>query len=335
METPKLITTELIFGADVFDQLAGEWDMLAQIGMTATPFQSLAYQRAWWTHLGPGALTTITVRENGELHAIGCFYHVDGVIHFNGCVEETDYLDLICAPDSAEIAWNTIIDVLTSASYPDWHTLDLCNIPAASPSRGILERIAAERGLTYSAEVQEVCPVIALPDSFDAYLETLDKKQRHELRRKLRRAAGAEAQLTVIGRNDDLPAAVNSFLDLLQQSTPEKQAWLNDGRRAVFHETAQAALAAGTLQLMFLEVDGQRAASLFNFAYKGRIWVYNSGLDPDAFGYLSSGVVLTALAVERAIEIGCHEFDFLRGNETYKYQFGATDTEIYRLHLSR
>lgn len=151
----------------------------------------------------------------------------------------------------------------------------------------------------------------------------------------MRRAAGADAQLRIIGENDDLAEAIDAFLVLLQKSTIEKEAWLNDERRAVFHETAQAALEAGTLQLMFLEVDGQRAAALFNFAYNDRIWVYNSGLDPDAFGYLSSGVVLTAQAIEKAIEIGCREFDFLRGNETYKYQFGATDTEIYRLQLSR
>ncbi|MCO5207520.1 MAG: GNAT family N-acetyltransferase [Anaerolineae bacterium] len=330
-----MTTTDLIFGAAAFEQLTDEWDALAQRGMTDTPFQTLAYQRAWWTHLGPGLLTTITVRDDDQLHAIGCFYVVDGIVHFNGCVEETDYLDLICAPDSAETAWNAVIDVICSADYPDWHTLEFCNIPEASPSRAILERISAERKLSFSADIQEVCPVIMLPTSFDAYLDTLDKKQRHEIRRKLRRAAGADAQLRIIGENDDLAEAIDAFLVLLQKSTIEKEAWLNDERRAVFHETAQAALEAGTLQLMFLEVDGQRAAALFNFAYNDRIWVYNSGLDPDAFGYLSSGVVLTAQAIEKAIEIGCREFDFLRGNETYKYQFGATDTEIYRLQLSR
>ena len=92
---------------------------------------------------------------------------------------------------------------------------------------------------------------------------------------------------------------------------------------------------AGTLQLMFMEVDGSKAATLFNFDYNGRIWVYNSGLDPAAFGQLSLGVVLTAKAIEWATENGRSEFDFLRGNETYKYRFGAKDTEIYRITLKK
>ena len=94
-------------------------------------------------------------------------------------------------------------------------------------------------------------------------------------------------------------------------------------------------MADGTLQLMFIEVDGRRAAALFNFVYKGRTWVYNSGLDPDAFGRLSLGVVLSAAAIETATQLGFHSFDFLRGDETYKYRFGAKDTEIFRLMIGR
>lgn len=327
--------TELIPGSAAFDQLAGEWDALARRSMTDTPFQTLAYQKSWWTHLGPGNLWTVAVRSDDDLAAIGCFYVVDGLVHFNGCVEETDYLDLITPAASAETAWRAVLDVIMSDAFPAWHALELCNIPAESPTREILTGLSAEYGLTFSTEQQEVCPIITLPETFDAYLAGLDKKQRHEIRRKLRRARGAEAELIITDETRDLRADVDTFLDLLQKSTAEKSDWLNDERRAVFHETAAAAQANDTLQLMLLQVEGQPAAALFNFDYNGRVWVYNSGLDPDAFGYLSSGVVLTARAIERAIDQGRREFDFLRGNETYKYRFGATDTEIFRIRMGR
>ena len=61
----------------------------------------------------------------------------------------------------------------------------------------------------------------------------------------------------------------------------------------------------------------------------------SSGLDPAAFAALSPGVVLTAAAIERAIDLGRAEFDFLRGDEEYKYRFGAIDHSIYRLTLQR
>ncbi len=329
--------TKVIHGSSAFSELASEWDTLAQNGMTDTPFQTRAYQQAWWTHLHPpqATLHTVTVWQSNEPVAIACFYLLDGTLYFNGCVEETDYLDLIASADKAQAAWTAVFDRLCSPDFPTWHALDLCNIPEASPSRPILRQIAEQYGFHWHEEINEVCPVITLPQTFDEYLDTLDKKQRHEIRRKLRRAHGAGVSIRQIGPEDNLEQAVNDFLTLLQLSTFEKRDWLNDGRRAVFHETARAALENGTLQLLFAEIEGERAAALFNFDYKNRIWVYNSGLNPTIYGNLSIGVVLTAKAIEMAIENGRSEFDFLRGNEEYKYRFGATDTRIYRVQITR
>ncbi len=330
--------TELIHGSDVFTRLAGEWDALARRGITDTPFQTLAYQQAWWTHLHPGngRLHTVTVRnDEQELLAIACLYNLDGALYFNGCVEETDYLDLIATAEHAETAWQAVLDCLCRPDFPEWQSLDLCNVPEASPTRSILAQEAQRRGFLFRENINEVCPVIELADTFEGYLDSIDSKQRREIQRKLRRAEAAEAEMVVVGPDDDVDTAVTDFLDLLQKSTFEKRDWLNDGRRAVFYDAARAAHQAGTLQLIFMEVRGKKAAALFNFDYKGRIWVYNSGLDPALFGALSLGVVITAKAIEHAVENGRTTFDFLRGNETYKYRFGAADTRIYRLHLER
>lgn len=334
-----VMQTTLISGTAVFTELAAEWDALAARGMTNTPFQTLAYQQTWWQNLQPSQanLQTIVVRRpTGELAAVACLYNTpEGIVHFNGCVEETDYLDLICAPEDAAAAWTAVFNLLCSPQFPDWTTLELCNIPAASASRTILPPLAQKQGLAVTEIINEVCPIIQLPATFDDYLDSLDSKQRREINRKLRRAAGAGAAVHIVSPEDDLTKEVDAFLDLLQKSTFEKRDWLTANRRAVFHETAQSAQANGTLQLMFAEVAGQKAAALFNFDYQDRIWVYNSGLDPSAFGALSLGVVLTAKAIEHAIENGRSQFDFLRGNETYKYRFGAKDTEVYRITISR
>ena len=331
-----MLTTDLLWNEDVFTELGPVWDDLAQGSMTDTPFQTLAYQRAWWRHLGPADLVAVRVRdEAGAVVGIAPFFNKDGTLHFNGCVEETDYLDLICRSDNAGAVWTAVIDCLCSDEKITWNALDLCNIPAESPSRDLLPQLAESRGFSFATEIQEVCPVITLPDSFDAYLSGLDKKQRHEVRRKLRRAKGAEATLRQVGPDDDIVEEVDRFLVLLQKSTPEKNAWLNEGRRAVFHEVAKAALEAGTLELLYFVADGVHAAALFNFNYSGRTWVYNSGLDPEQFGHLSAGVVLSSWSIEKSINEGNDVFDFLRGNETYKYRFGAEDTTIHRVQISR
>jgi CelD/BcsL family acetyltransferase involved in cellulose biosynthesis len=333
------MVTDIFEGEQAFEILSHEWDALAVAGMTDTPFQQLAYQSAWWRNLQPrgAALYTLAVRDADDLlTGIAVLYlTADGILRFNGCVEETDYLDLIARAEDAHDVWTSVFDCLFDDGFPSWRRLELCNIPETSPTRTILPEVAAYHRMTVVESVNEVCPVIELPSSFDAYLESLDSKQRRETKRKLRRAAGAEAALQMLSAEEDPARAVEDFLDLLQKSTFEKRDWLNEGRRTLFHETAQAAQKNGTLQLLFLVVNGKKAAALFNFDYADRIWVYNSGLDPELFAALSPGVVITALAIEKAIEDGRSEFDFLRGDEEYKYRFGAKDTAVYRLQLDR
>lgn len=332
------MATICIEGPTAFTELAAEWDTLARSGMTDTPFQTLAYQQSWWSNLHPETATLYTFAtrdESGELRGIACLYHYDNGLHFNGCVQETDYLDLITAAEDASWVWAEVLGCLRASELPSWQTIDLCNIPAASVTRSTLASLAAQNELSITESVMEVCPIITLPATFDDYLDGLDSKQRREISRKLRRADAADVTTTIVGAEEDLHAAVDEFLELLQSSTYEKRDWLNEGRRAVFHEVAAAAQKAGTLQLMFSAVDGNRAAGLFNFDYKDRIWVYNSGLDPSQYGALSLGVVLTTAAIERAIADGRKTFDFLRGDEEYKYRFGAVDTAVYRLTMRK
>lgn len=332
-----MFSAKIIFGPDVFTQFsAAEWNQLVEGGMTNTPFQRHAYQAAWWRHLGEGELLTVVVTDQeGALRGLAPFNLRNGRLVFNASKEETDYLDIVTRGADAEEVWEKIIDCLCSEDCPAWDVLDCYNIPADSPSKNILPRLASSRGFLFTEEVAEVCPVVYLEHDFEGYLAGLDKKQRHEIRRKMRRANGAEAALHLVNQEDDLTAQVDIFLDLLQKSTPEKGAWLNEGRSALFHEVAQAALADGTLLLMFMEMDGEAVSALFNFCYNGRVWVYNSGLDMTRFGHLSLGVVLTAQAIKFATENQCQTFDFLRGNEGYKYRFGAQDTVIYRVQVHR
>jgi len=330
--------TSIIHGDRVFADLADEWDTLAKESIIDTPFQTLAYQQSWWTHLQPAdsrLFTIISREENGRLLSIACLYQMGDLLHFNGCIEETDYLDIITRAEDAEEAWSAVFNTLHSDEFSNWEVIDLCNVPANSPTRQIVPTLAAQHELFFQEVIHEVCPIITLPATFDAYLAQIDSKQRREVKRKMRRAAGAEVQFVAITDGEELETAVNEFLDLLQASMHEKRDWLTNGRRAVFHDTARAALEAGSLQLLFAEVEGVRGATLFNFDYNDRVWVYNSGIDTSQFGNLSLGIVLTAHAIEKAIENGRSEFDFLRGNEIYKYRFGAKDTEIFRLHIAK
>jgi CelD/BcsL family acetyltransferase involved in cellulose biosynthesis len=105
--------------------------------------------------------------------------------------------------------------------------------------------------------------------------------------------------------------------------------------QAFFFDVAGVLHEEGWLQLAFVELVGEKAASLLNFDYGGAILVYNSGYDPLSYRSLSPGIVVTARSIEHAIEQGRGTFDFLRGDEEYKYRFGAHDTEVRRLLVAQ
>jgi CelD/BcsL family acetyltransferase involved in cellulose biosynthesis len=339
-----VLKTKLILGNKIFSAVSpADWDHLARGAITDTPFQTHAYQQAWWTNLGRGELVSAVVTDEfDQLVGLAVFLLEEGVLQFNASKEETDYLDIIVKAEQAEAVWSAVLDCLcTNQACPAWATLDCWNIPSESPSKSILPQLAQSRGFSFSfslsEERAEVCPAIPLSETFDEYLAGINKKQRGEIRRKMKKAAEAGVSVQVIGAQDDLDLAIKDFLHLLQCSTPDKKGWLEElpTRGEVFHTVAKAALEAGTLLLMFTVIDGERISALFNFIYDGRVWVYNSGNDISKYPNLSLGWVLTAHAIQQGIERGCHTFDFLRGDETYKYRFGAKDTEIFRLTLKK
>jgi CelD/BcsL family acetyltransferase involved in cellulose biosynthesis len=115
-------------------------------------------------------------------------------------------------------------------------------------------------------------------------------------------------------------------------SHPAKAKFLEDPQNmAFFRAIAPITAACGWLQLTFLTVDGVPAAGYLNFDYNNRILVYNSGLLPEGYAHLSPGIVLLTYNIRYAIEHGRKAFDFLRGNEEYKYRMGGVDQPVMAL----
>jgi CelD/BcsL family acetyltransferase involved in cellulose biosynthesis len=126
-----------------------------------------------------------------------------------------------------------------------------------------------------------------------------------------------------------LEQEVDDFLELMAYEQ-DKAKFLTPAMRKQMHAIVQAAYKAGWLQLAFIEVNGKKAAGYLNFDYMNHIWVYNSGLD-FRFGELSPGWVLLGNLLEWANEHQRKYFDFMRGDEEYKYRFGAVDRRVMRL----
>ncbi len=337
-----------------FTALQPEWNDLLRRSRFDTVFLTWEWQYTWWQHLGRrrGPLYLLAARQDGRLVGILPLYESrsedDVALNVVGCIEVSDYLDLIIEAGQEDAVYAAFLAWLAGPQAPPWTVVDLCNQPAASLSHTRLPELARAAGFQADVAQEDVCPVIDLPrpptdDSagleaaWELYLAGLDKKERHEIRRKLRRMEreAPDARLRFVTAGPDLAAAMDDFIALHRFSRADKHAFMTDEMQAYFRAIAAALAERGWLQLSFLEVAGKPVATYFCFDYGDAILVYNSGYDPAAVPQLSPGWVLLAQLIQHAIALSRARFDFLQGNEDYKHRFGGVDTAVYRTLLHR
>lgn len=320
---------------DAFDTLASEWNDLVARSSANGLFATREWLKTWWLSLGEGNLHIVTMRdEAGQLVGIApLFYPSAEQISLVGHKEVTDYVDVIFARGHEAACYAALLDYLTTQA-PAWREFVIYNVPDGSPTLSELPTQAQAKGWGATVEFEDVCPQIALPSTFDAYLNLLDGKERRELQRKLRRAS-EESAVTFTTDRAKLDGDMADFIRLMMASTFAKSGFMNPRMEQYFYAQARSMFDAGWLQLAFLEVEGERAAAYLNFVYDGQVLVYNSGLDPAKFAYLSPGQVLIAKLIEHAITQKQRVFDFLQGNEEYKYKLGGKDRKVFIVRVTR
>ena len=330
---------EVYQDATGFDALAKEWNDLLHRSDSDTIFLTHEWQRTWWHFFSKNRdLLLLAVRQGKELIGIAPFYRQqtkDGriIIQLVGGADICDYLAVITLPDYHSSVYQTIFEFLTTKMC-DWNEIDLHCIPEISFYQPLCEA-ATQHKLSVQRQVEDVCPFIPLPSQWDDYLAMLNKKQRHELRRKMRRAEReVQTDWYMTSDPETLAQDIEIFFDLHRKSSPGKQDFMSDSvMQEFFHEMARFTLEKGWLELSFLLLNNKKAATMLCFKYNNRTLVYNSGYDPQQFRHLSPGIVLLGYHIQDSIAKGRTVFDFLRGDEIYKYRFGGQDQEIFQITI--
>jgi len=319
------------------------WNSLVEQSGADTPFSRYEYLSEWWKTLGGGewkqaTLVLVSATENDQLVGIAPLFitEYDGqrALMLVGSIEISDYLDLIVRPDDLPRFLSGLLDFLASSLTDNWSVIDWYNLPDSSPTLAALKAESEQRGWTHHEEIYRPTPRIPLNGSFEEYLLRLDKKQRHEIRRKMRRAAeSGRVRFYILDKNADIETELDAFFHLMVQDR-NKAMFLKDAMREQMASTIHAAHAGGYLWLAFLEVDGVKAAASLNFDYKNKLWGYNSGVSRE-FMELSPGWVLLAHTIQWCCENNRYEFDFMRGDEEYKYRFGGLNRFVMRVKIKR
>ena len=320
------------------------WNTLVKQSITDTPFSRYEYLSEWWKTLGGGEwksakLVLASASENEQLIGIAPLFIAEydnrQALMLMGSIEISDYLDLIVREADLSRFLSGLIDFLASSLADTWSAIDWYNLPDHSPTLTALKANSEGRGWTYQQEIYRPTPRIPLNGSFEEYLSRIDKKQRHEIRRKMRRAAESElnVRFVLIDKSADIEKEINDFFELMTQDS-NKANFLHPAMREQMTVTIRAAFEHCYLWLAFLEVGGVKVAASLNFDYNNKLWGYNSGVSREHME-LSPGWVLLGHVIQWCCENGRYEFDFMRGDEEYKYRFGGVNRFVMRATAAR
>lgn len=312
-----------------FPEAAAQWtELLAQCPAN-TLFLLPQWQEVWWDAFRGGReMAGFILNDAYGIAAIASLSRVGPDYALMGNPETFDYNDFIIRP-----GWesNFFAALLERLEKEKGQKLELPSLRESSPTLEQLPDLARRRGWTVEIAEEDVTPGLELPADWEQYLAGLSKKNRHELRRKLRRLEGTENwRWYCVKEAAAVDARLADFLVLMRQSDPEKAAYMTAEREAFFRRIAARTAELDLLRLYFLEMDGRDVAASLCFDYNGVRYLYNSGYNPD-FSYYSVGLLLNALCLREAIEQGQSYFDFLRGPESYKYHLGGQNRSIYRM----
>jgi CelD/BcsL family acetyltransferase involved in cellulose biosynthesis len=328
---------------DEFASLRSEWAELFEAAACESVFLSFEWMFTWWKHWGPDRrLAIVAVRDDcGTLVALAPFSiarsRPSGMRRLSFLADDhvgSDYLGILARPGWEKAAVEAIASALLFHRR-DWDYIELGDAEDSSLLASLCARLETA-GMTATKTHASTCHFIPLPSSFDGYLAGIGIKLRANYRRRwriLERTGPAEfiAVSDPAGLERHFPELVRLHRIRFERRQQES-AFVRPGVPA-FHEEALKALAArGWARLYLLRANGQVVAALYGFSMGSAFQFYQCGMDPE-WMKVSVGQILVGRSIDEAIRTGHSDFDFLRGDESYKAQWTERTRETVTVRL--
>ena len=291
----------------------GEWSDAPfahpPIAPATGPFSRRPFLEAWWRQIAGDDQLVLISADSGALTL-----RVAGDrVMFCGDADLTDYHTPLGDPLAA-------IDA--AAERFSGHAFSFDSLPAEAAAA--LHSALDAGGHPHRVTRESVTAIVELPAEADAWLARLDKKDRHEVRRKQRTFARTFGEPHLERRTD--PGAMAIFADLHRSAAGAKGGFMTREREAFFAALVDHAGASVDL----LVTDGGPVSAAFGFAQPDGYYLYNSAYAPAAAS-ASPGIVLLTTLIESLIADGVPRLDLLKGDEPYKLRLGAVPRQLHRI----
>ncbi|KUJ80084.1 GNAT family N-acetyltransferase [Ruegeria profundi] len=251
----------------------------------------------------------------------------------------SDYHGFICNPEYEEKAIVAFADMLNRMN---WRRFRLRYTPTSKRRLQIFLN-------AFSGEVLElkslgmhdenginlgICPYTLLPDDWDEYLaKNVSSNTRHKIRRYLRQVEGSESFYFTHTTAETLERDIKILNRLWTERWGESK---GDELPNIQHTTRRILRSAFFTDTLFFPILWQNdnplcALGIFVDHEKKTYNFHIGGRDTSFKGPLSPGLVTHAYAIRHAISQGMQQYDFLRGNEPYKYSFCSEERHLRSL----
>jgi len=315
-----------IVNLESFDSLKDPWERIHADTRTKLLFSSAEWSALWWSHFAAdNGLCLISIKEENKVIGIAPLRSQNNILHFIGSDNVCDFLDFIIEEGKEESFFTSLLDHLSSTNIKG---LDLSPLLPESTVLLYFRQMATDKGWDVSCEQTDVIVAADLPDTLEKYIASLSGKQRHELLRKERRLneeGDVKFRIETRASRED----VATFLHFFQESRSDKKSFLTPEIESFFKAAISSMSDRNKLGLGVLEINSLPAAVTLCFDYQNDTYLYNSGYDP-SYRWLSVGLLSKYFCIKDSIAKNKRRFDFLKGDEQYKYHLGGTATPVYR-----
>jgi CelD/BcsL family acetyltransferase involved in cellulose biosynthesis len=311
--------------------LSTEWHKLLQNSKSDTIFLTWEWLATWWKHYQADRelmVLRIDDKDKQQLVGIAPFYF-DTIkmvfgrtvrsIRFLGAGEPvcSEYLDIICREGYESAVWQTILQYFTSA-YTKWDVLQLQDVASTSASIAILNTFVSDYKLKYQVRKITRCPYLLFTDFQQNAQSPFQKKILRDSRKLMKQYA---VFFRKYNRLEEIEPVFTEFVTLHRKRWAQKQVPTAFDEQAFYQFQKEIAMLFSNqhwLQIYTLEIEQQIIAAEYCFEYRHKTFFYQHGFDFKWHRY-SPGKLALNYAIEEGLQNQMTEFDFLRGEESYKY----------------
>jgi tetratricopeptide (TPR) repeat protein len=327
-------------------KLEDNWNAVYDADPEAQIFLSWQWLSGWLAHIeGPWFILAAKANDSADAPYVAFFpLRLQTTIEKADVLNEVkmagnfsaDYTGIVCATDAESKA---IPAFARHIKQMHWARLSLENVrmserrfrlllayfPKANFQLTELNRVGKVDGIDNS-----ICPYAALPKDWDSYLLSLSTNTRQKIRRLLKLVEAEDEYRIKVSTAETFAQDLKTLLRFWEIKWRPRKGDLTDGLVRSNGIMLTRSFQSGLVFLPTFWHGDRPVAALATLVdpRKRAFSFYMAGRD-ETFDGPPPGLILHAFSIRHAIENGFSEYDFLRGNEPYKYSYRCAERKIH------